>query len=75
MRGSSRLTISTVLVLAAALALALGLAFGAAGESLYLGYVEKFREINFTLTRGAAAGWTGVLEYASAVDASGSPTA
>ncbi len=31
MRGSSRLTISTVLVLAAALALALGLAFGAAG--------------------------------------------
>src|SRR5205807_1597541 len=50
-------------------------AFGAAGESLSVGYPDRFREINFNLSRGAAAGWSGVLEYASAVDASGKPTA
>ncbi|MFL5340745.1 MAG: hypothetical protein ACJ8F7_11390 [Gemmataceae bacterium] len=49
--------------------------FGAAGESVVVGNTEKFREINFNLVSGASAGWTGVLEYASAVDANGNPTA
>ena len=49
--------------------------FGAQGQSLYLGYTERFRELNFTLSSGAAAGWTGVVEYATAVDANGAPTA
>src|SRR5262249_50103710 len=42
---------------------------------LYLGYPDRFRELNFTLSSGAAGGWAGVLEYASAVDAAGNPTA
>lgn len=45
--------------------------FGGAGTATALGFVEKFREINVTLARGAAPGWAGVWEYASAVDASG----
>lgn len=49
-------------------------AFGAAGESLYVGYPERFREINVTLTSGAEAGWSAALEYPSAVDATGAPT-
>jgi hypothetical protein len=52
-----------------------GFAFGAAGEALDIGYTEKFREINLTLASGAAAGWSGVLEYVTAVDAAGNPTA
>ena len=47
---------------------------GEAGESFVLGYTEKFRELNFDFRTGAAAGWKGVLEYATAVDASGNPT-
>jgi hypothetical protein len=50
-------------------------AFGAAGQSLSLGYPDRFRELNFTLATGAANGWTGVLEYVSATDAAGNPTA
>lgn len=49
--------------------------FGAAGTSTTIGFVEKFREMNITLSRGAAAGWSGVWEYATAVDANGTPTA
>jgi hypothetical protein len=48
--------------------------FGGAGTTTALGYTDKFREMNVTLVRGAAAGWSGVWEYATAVNA-GQPTA
>lgn len=51
------------------------LAFASVGQSLVLGYTEKFRELNVALKSGAGTGWTGVIEYASAVDAAGTPTA
>jgi hypothetical protein len=47
---------------------------GEQGQSLYLGYTDQFREINFNLAAGAAQGWRGVLEYATAVDGNGNPT-
>lgn len=49
--------------------------FGAAGQWTAVGYLEKFREMNVTLVSGAAAGWGGVWEYATAVDSAGNPTA
>jgi hypothetical protein len=49
--------------------------FGNEGQSLYVGYPEKFREINFNLAAGAANGWSAVLEYPTAVDSLGNPTA
>jgi hypothetical protein len=49
--------------------------FGAVGSSMYLGYPDRFREINVHLLRGASGGWSSVLEYATAVDANGKPTA
>jgi hypothetical protein len=49
--------------------------FGPAGQWTAIGYLEKFREMNVTLVSPAAAGWAGVWEYASAVDANGNPTA
>lgn len=52
-----------------------GLAFGGAGESVYLGWPDRFREIDVNLTRPAGAGWSAVLEYPTAVDAAGKPTA
>jgi hypothetical protein len=52
-----------------------GVTFGGSGESAYLGYDERFREININLASGAGAGWSAALEYASAVDANGNPTA
>lgn len=48
--------------------------FGGAGESLAVGYTEKFREINVDVTAAAGAGWKAALEYVSAVDAQGRPT-
>src|SRR5262249_41537618 len=48
---------------------------GGPGQTLYLGYTERFREINFNLVSGAGRGWSGVLEYATAVDSHGRPTA
>jgi hypothetical protein len=48
--------------------------FGGNGDSTYIGYTDKFREINFNLQSGARNGWSYVLEYATAVDASGNPT-
>jgi len=54
---------------------ATGVNVGAAGQVLTLGFVEKFREVNVALSRGAAAGWGGVWEYATAVGANGLPTA
>jgi hypothetical protein len=52
-----------------------GLTFGGAGQSVYIGYTDKFRELNLQLASGASAGWSAALEYATAVDASGNPTA
>src|SRR5262249_53864095 len=49
--------------------------FGAPGESLYLGYPERFRELNGGRASPAAGGWPGVLEYATATDTNGNPTA
>lgn len=49
-----------------------GVAFGAG--AVYVGYPDRFREINVTLTRPATADWSGVLEYPTAVDAAGRPT-
>src|SRR5262249_48915596 len=52
-----------------------GIPFGGVGQSVYIGYPDPFWEINFNLTSGASNGWSGVLEYATAVDANGNPTA
>jgi hypothetical protein len=48
---------------------------GGAGQSMYIAYPEQFREINLSLRSGAASGWSEVLEYPTAVDAYGNPTA
>ncbi|MCE9565914.1 MAG: hypothetical protein K8U57_28150 [Planctomycetes bacterium] len=48
---------------------------GATGTTTAIGYTDKFREMNVTLATTAATGWSGVWEYASAVDANGKPTA
>jgi hypothetical protein len=52
-----------------------GIALGSQGTITYIAYPEQFFQINVTLTAGAAAGWSAVLEYPTAVDASGNPTA
>jgi hypothetical protein len=51
------------------------LAFGGVGTSVSVGYPYLFREINLNLMSGAGSGWSGVLEYPTAVDAGGNPTA
>jgi hypothetical protein len=50
-------------------------AFGDVGTSIYMGYPYLFREINLNLLSGARNGWSGVLEYPTAVDSQGNPTA
>jgi hypothetical protein len=50
------------------------LEFGSGGDSLYLGYPDRFREINLRLAAGARGGWSAVLEYVKAVDGHGKPT-
>jgi hypothetical protein len=52
-----------------------GVSLGGAGESVYVGYPERFAELNLTLSTAGAARWSGVLEYATRVDAAGRPTA
>jgi hypothetical protein len=52
-----------------------GVSFGGAGQSLYVGYPDRFREINLSLLSRAAAGWSVALEYPTAVDSYGRPTA
>jgi hypothetical protein len=42
--------------------------------ALYLGWPDRFREINFQLISGAAGGWKAIVEYPTAVDATGKPT-
>jgi hypothetical protein len=49
-----------------------GIAFGAANESLYLGYPDPFREINVNLAT-TNQGSNIVLQYAKAVDPNGNP--
>ncbi len=51
------------------------LAFGDLGESVYLGYPDRFREINIDLASGASRGWTAVLEYPTVIDNFGNPIA
>jgi hypothetical protein len=51
------------------------IAFGGVGQSIYFGYPDQFWEINLALTSGAGGGWSGILEYPTAVDSSGNPTA
>lgn len=48
--------------------------FADAGESLALGFIEKFREVNVDLLTAAAGGWAAELEYVAAVDDQGRPT-
>ncbi|MBA4062701.1 MAG: hypothetical protein C0501_03150 [Isosphaera sp.] len=49
--------------------------FGATGTTTAVGYTDRFRELNVSLVRGAAAGWSGTWEYVTATDAAGNPTA
>lgn len=51
-----------------------GLTFGALNEAVYLGYPERFREINLKLASGARANWSAVPEYPSEFDSNGRPT-
>ncbi|HEX5273137.1 MAG TPA: hypothetical protein VFW33_21725 [Gemmataceae bacterium] len=48
---------------------------GGAGTSTYVGFPEVFGQLNFNLSSGAGSGWSPVLEYATAVDGNGNPTA
>jgi hypothetical protein len=47
--------------------------FGGGGQALYVGHVDRFREINFELLSGAKGGWSAELEYPSAVNGEGKP--
>lgn len=47
---------------------------GGVGETLAVGFTEKFREINVDVQAGAGSGWRAELEYVTAVDAAGRPT-
>ena len=49
--------------------------FPIAGQTLLIGYLDEFREINFNFTRGALPGWAGVVEYPIVIAADGTPTA
>jgi hypothetical protein len=48
---------------------------GAAGTYTAVGYIEPYNEINVSFAKLAGAGWGGVWQYVSAVDANGNPTA
>jgi hypothetical protein len=47
---------------------------GPLGHALYLGYLERFTELNVSLHTSASNGWAGKLEYARGRDANGAPT-
>lgn len=51
-----------------------GFSLGSSGESLVIGYPERFREVNTTVLTSASGGWNSVLEYTSAVDSNGVAT-
>lgn len=46
---------------------------GGTGEALYLGYPERFRELNVDLYRAPSVNWSGALEYPTRVDVHGRP--
>ena len=48
--------------------------FAPVGQSVAIGYPEKFREINVSLAHAGASNWAARLEYAAARDAQGQPT-
>jgi hypothetical protein len=48
-----------------------GVAFGQAGQAVYMGYHDPFRQIRVDLTTPAGGVWGYNLEYASAVNANG----
>jgi hypothetical protein len=48
---------------------------GGLGTSTYIAYPEVFGQVNFSLATGAGAGWSAVVEYPTAVDSGGNPTA
>jgi hypothetical protein len=48
--------------------------FGGPGEPLYLGFPERFRELNVRLVSAAAGGWSPSLEYPTAVSDGGLPS-
>ncbi len=50
------------------------LVFGSEGQSLYFGFPDRFREINFDLATVAADGWAARVEVPTSVDAEGKPT-
>jgi hypothetical protein len=50
-----------------------GVGFGGGGEALYVGHVERFREINLTVASPAADGWAAALEYPTAAGDDGLP--
>jgi hypothetical protein len=50
-------------------------AFSGAGSALYVGYPDRFREVDLTLSRPAGRSWQGVIEYPTRIDANGRPTA
>jgi hypothetical protein len=52
-----------------------GFSLGGAGTSTYIAFPEQFSQINFSLSSPAGSGWRAVLEYPTAVDAYGNPTA
>jgi hypothetical protein len=52
-----------------------GVTFAQPGDSVAFGYPEKFRQLNVSLASGASGGWSYTLEYPTAVDSSGKPTA
>jgi hypothetical protein len=54
---------------------ALDIQLGGAGTYTAVGFIEKFNQINITLAQAPGAGWSGVWQYPTAVDASGAPTA
>jgi hypothetical protein len=55
--------------------LAGGVSFGGVGQAINIAYPEQFNLINLSLSTPAASGWSAVVEYPSAVDTSGNPTA
>ena len=48
--------------------------FASSGQSVAVGYPDKFREINFNIANRGDSRWGGVLEYASGVNSAGQPT-
>jgi hypothetical protein len=52
-----------------------GFSLGGIGESTNVGYPDKFRELNFNVRTAPSSFYSYVVEYVSAVDANGNPTA